>query len=75
MSTLALLVLLLLVLVGALVVGALAYIAYRHPRARSPITIALAAITVLSGLVAMAVQAGKSEAAPAPATAPARPGG
>jgi hypothetical protein len=57
-STLALLVLLLLVLVGALVVGALAYLAYRHPRTRSPITIALATITVLSGLVAMAVQAG-----------------
>lgn len=74
MSTLALLVLLLLVLVGALVIGGLAYLVYRHPELLGPISIAVTTAGVLGGLVAVAAQAATSEAVPASATAPARPG-
>ncbi|MFG2827803.1 hypothetical protein ACGFWI_10110 [Streptomyces sp. NPDC048434] len=51
MTTIALLVLVLLVLVIALVSGGLAYLAYRHPAAREPLVVGLAAAAALGALV------------------------
>ncbi|WP_405800454.1 hypothetical protein OG291_03170 [Streptomyces halstedii] len=51
MSSLALLVVLLLVLVGLLLIGGLAYVAYRHPKAVVPLTLALCGAAVLASVV------------------------
>ncbi|WP_156722032.1 hypothetical protein [Streptomyces apocyni] len=71
MSTRALLVLLLLVLVGMATVGPLVYFVHRHAASRVPVSVGLAAAGALGTLVSAVIQAGTSEAAPAPATAPA----
>ncbi|MEV5842203.1 hypothetical protein AB0M32_09515 [Streptomyces sp. NPDC051985] len=51
MSTLALIVLVLTGLAFVLVPGALAYLAYRHPAARTPIGIGIAAVTAMAAVV------------------------
>ncbi|MFF7534681.1 hypothetical protein ACFZB2_37135 [Streptomyces bobili] len=51
MSTLALLVLVLLGLIFVLVPGALAYLAYRHPAARGPMTVGIAAVAAMAAIV------------------------
>ncbi|MEU5314391.1 hypothetical protein [Streptomyces sp. NPDC021562] len=51
MSTLALLVAVLLGLAFVLVPGGLAYLAYRHPAARGPIGIGLAAVAAMAAIV------------------------
>ncbi|MEU1516265.1 hypothetical protein ABZ490_29700 [Streptomyces sp. NPDC005811] len=51
MSTLALLVAVLLGLAFVLVPGALAYLAYRHPAARGPMGIGIAAVAAMAAIV------------------------
>ncbi|GGN45263.1 hypothetical protein [Streptomyces fuscichromogenes] len=51
MSTLALLVAVLLGLAFVLVPSALAYLAYRHPAARGPLGIGIAAVAALAAIV------------------------
>jgi hypothetical protein len=50
-STLALLVLVLVALAFVFVPGALAYLAYRHPAARGPMTVAIAAVAAMASVV------------------------
>ncbi|WP_208880316.1 hypothetical protein [Streptomyces armeniacus] len=57
MSTLQLLVLLLMVLVGASGAGGLAYLVHRHPRAGTPVLVAIGFTTVLIGAVALILTA------------------
>ncbi|MFD8566674.1 hypothetical protein [Streptomyces sp. NPDC059639] len=51
MSTLALLVAVLICLVSVLFAGGLAYLAHRHPAAREPMVIAIAAVGVMAGVI------------------------
>ncbi|MFD5268880.1 hypothetical protein [Streptomyces sp. NPDC058335] len=51
MPTLALLVLILLGLAFVLVPGALAYLAYRHPAARGPMTVGITAVAAMATIV------------------------
>ncbi|WP_167738964.1 hypothetical protein [Streptomyces griseoruber] len=51
MSTLALLVAVLLGLAFVLVPGALAYLAYRHPSARGPMGVGIAAVAAMAAIV------------------------
>ncbi|WP_413754789.1 hypothetical protein [Streptomyces sp. MMBL 11-3] len=51
MSTLALLVLVLVALAFVSVPGALAYLAYRHPAARAPMTVGIAAVAAMAAIV------------------------
>ncbi|WP_392900704.1 hypothetical protein [Streptomyces sp. LN699] len=51
MSTLALLVLVLVALAFVSIPGILAYLAYRHPAARVPMTVAIGAVAAMASIV------------------------
>jgi hypothetical protein len=55
MNTLALLVLFLLGLAFVLVPGGLAYLAYRHPAARGPMGVGIAAVAAMAAVVTLIV--------------------
>ncbi|MFH8470366.1 hypothetical protein [Streptomyces sp. NPDC017991] len=51
MSTLTLIVVVLVALAFVSVPGALAYLAYRHPAARGPMTVAITAVAAMASIV------------------------